>query len=106
MQHNTIEYDMERVLLGIEFVRATIGLAGDKNSVSQPRFESPEFKGIVEYLNKLELEVTLLEIYCIEIMGHLYPGNNNEELFEQCFKIYMNLQKLSADLNGIRMDLI
>lgn len=64
-----------------------------------------EEERIEKYFNKLESEMMLMEIDCIEIMGHTYQGFGNSLLFEHCFDACASLDNLVKDLKKIRKNL-
>ena len=66
---------------------------------------SAESSSIEKNLEKLESEVTLMEVDCIEIMGGLYHSNGNDNVLEHCFATYMSLDRLIDDLKGIRINM-
>ena len=64
-----------------------------------------EVNEIKKYLNKLEIAVTLIEVDYVDILGHVYQGNRNNRIFEQCYDIYVTLDSLANDLKNVRMSL-
>ena len=64
-----------------------------------------EAGSIEKDLEKLESEVTLMEVDCIEIMGWLYRSNGNDNVLEHFFTTYMSLERLIIDLRGVRMNM-
>jgi hypothetical protein len=69
------------------------------------QWSSAESGSMEANLQKLESEVTLMEVDCIEMMGRLYHGNENGKVLEQCFATYMSLDRLIVDLKDIRINM-
>jgi hypothetical protein len=68
-------------------------------------WDGNEVVEVRKYLNKLEASVILLQTDYIDIMGHLYQGNRNNKIFEQCYHTYETLDNLVRDLKNVRITL-
>jgi hypothetical protein len=96
---------MGKLLAETETAQKTLKAIEKEYPVWLWQWYAAEAARIKEYLYKLESEVTLIEVDCIEIMGRLYQGNGNNKVFEQCYLTYMSLDKLVDDLKDTRMNL-
>ena len=102
--NDILKNHMRSLLAETETAKKTIEVIEKKYPFWLWQWYVAEAANIHEYLFKLESEVTLIEVDCIEAMGSTYNDDNNR-FFDECYFTYMSLEGLIEDLRSVRVNL-